>query len=532
MKKVICLLVVFLFPITVRAETKYEFEDYTIEGTNTFIDNLATASGGKVVKMYDNNGSITFNINIDSAGLYKLEINYGENTSSISHQLIYVNDSVEGELAFAPYNSYRSGDFGLVKLKKGTNTIKVKALYGWITFDYITLSKYDSIIEDYPDNTLIDNHADSKTKCLFKYLYKTYRKNIISGQQEYINTSRSDEFDYIYDNTGKNPAIRGFDLGSTVSTVYGEDKGIFERLKDWVINKNGIATMTWDIRVPKDISTWSENNTLTFNDMTSSANETNFLVSNIFVNNSLEKRYIDLEIESLAKELKKYESVKVPILLRLLQEAEGNGGTDGTYSWYWYGKSGAENYIKFYKYIVDQLINKYDLHNLIYVFVTYNYKETSKDWYVGNNYADIIGYDKYSSYSNSYVDSPYSSTYDTLVDMYENKKMVTISENDSIPDPNLLKENSSNWLYFITWYDESLMNTNKNTLEALNNIYNSEYVVTLDELPEDLYECEKNIENPKTGYKNDKNIILALFTIVFIIYIEYKKSKKNIYQQI
>jgi len=63
------------------------------------------------------------------------------------------------------------------------------------------------------------------------------------------------------------------------------------------------------------------------------------------------------------------------------------------------------------------------------------------------------------------------------------------------------------WLYFCPWYGDFLMSPRYNDPVLLNTIYNSEYVITLDELPENLYEYDGEIPDINYGdLNNDGNI--------------------------
>jgi mannan endo-1,4-beta-mannosidase len=53
----------------------------------------------------------------------------------------------------------------------------------------------------------------------------------------------------------------------------------------------------------------------------------------------------------------------------------------------------------------------------------------------------------------------------------------------TIPTEAEMKEAAAPWLMFMTWHTDWLTNTANNTVESLNTIYNSEYFITLDELP-------------------------------------------------
>ncbi|MDD7428950.1 MAG: glycosyl hydrolase, partial [Oscillospiraceae bacterium] len=93
--------------------------------------------------------------------------------------------------------------------------------------------------------------ATKEAQALFDYICGTYREGIISGQQESTwMGSDQYEFDYIYKNTGKYPAIRGLDY------MNDDFKGVNKRAADWH-KRGGIVTICW--HCGSDFSgSWSE----------------------------------------------------------------------------------------------------------------------------------------------------------------------------------------------------------------------------------------------------------------------------------
>ena len=69
----------------------------------------------------------------------------------------------------------------------------------------------------------------------------------------------------------------------------------------------------------------------------------------------------------------------------------------------------------------------------------------------------------------------------------DGKKMVAMAENDTIPSVDNLTVENAGWLYFCPWYGEHLMSERYQDADNLKEIYNSDYCITLDELPADLY---------------------------------------------
>lgn len=198
-----------------------------------------------------------------------------------------------------------------------------------------------------------------------------------------------------------------------------------------------------------------------------------------------------------------------PLIFRPLHEAEGSGGETG--SWFWWGSAGSEVYKEIWKLTYKTLTEDYCIHNIIWEWNSYNY-ENSANWYPGDDYVDIIGYDKYNctvyleenNWQPSLVhnDSAISSTFYGIMQKYGSAKMVSMAENDSFSTVDNLMSEKAGWLYFCTWYDgdqESnhfLTNPLFNTKEDTIAMYQSDYCITLDELPADLY--TKNGEVTRT----------------------------------
>ena len=312
------------------------------------------------------------------------------------------------------------------------------------------------------------------------------------------------EFEYLKEKTGHYPAIRGFDFLNSANILYGSEDGTTDRMIDWVKNKNGIVTASWHITVPKKMEGYKVGDTnITWGDATYDPKETDFVTSNVLKEGTVEREYYLKALEALAGQIQKLQDANVPLIFRPLHEAEGGGGETG--SWFWWGKEGSKVYKELWKLTYDTLVNEYGLHNIIWEWNSYNF-DTSENWYPGDEYVDIIGYDKYNctvyleenNWQPSLVhnDSAISSTFYGIMEKYSSKKMVAMAENDSFSTVDNLTSEKAGWLYFCTWYDGGSDNNNFlssptfNTLEDTIEMYQSDYCITLDELPEDLYSSQ------------------------------------------
>lgn len=74
-----------------------------------------------------------------------------------------------------------------------------------------------------------------------------------------------------------------------------------------------------------------------------------------------------------------------------------------------------------------------------------------------------------------------SATYNALLALGGDKKLIATSEVGTIPDPDLLELYGSNWSWFVTW-NSFVEDGTANSIAFLNRIYNSAYVLTLDEI--------------------------------------------------
>ena len=499
---------------------KYEAEDATIEGSvmpaegsDRWVDG---ASGDKFVFLEKAGEKITFDVTVEEAGMYEVLVGYQNNFGGAKIQNISINGVDQGKIDFPVSKDWTELSTGMKRLSAGTNTISIISSWGWTNIDYIRI--VDASFASLPsltnfDRVCCDPKATSYTQSLMNFLSKNYGSHVISGQQEIYKYGPHDfnyEFDYIKDTTGELPAIRGFDFLNCANILYGSDDGTVDRMIDWAKNKNGIVTTSWHLTVPKDFASYELGATnVTWNDATYAPKDTDFDASNVIKAGTKENEYYMACLKACADQIQKLQDAEVPLIFRPLHEAEGGGGEDG--SWFWWGKSGSAVYKDIWKLTYETLTDTYGLHNIIWEWNSYNYS-SSANWYPGDEYVDLIAYDKYNctvyleenNWQASYVhnDSAIGDTFYGIVDKYNGKKMVAMSENDSIPKLSNILEEKAAWLYFCPWYDGGQDNTNFLTNELFNKkedlieMYQSDYCITLDELPADLYGDKEKPTNP------------------------------------
>lgn len=291
---------------------------------------------------------------------------------------------------------------------------------------------------------LSNPNADEKTRRIFDYICENYGTNIITCQQESTWMGSPDyEMDYILDVTGKLPAMRGLDF------MNDDFKGVVERSKEWS-EKGGLVTICWHTGV--GISGYQEalNENPDFNRLlTEGTDEYNKLMEGW---------------DKAAKSLRELQDAGVTVLWRPFHEFDGQ--------WFWWGKGGAENFIKLWRMMYDKFTNEYKLNNLIWVL---GYSgELKRGWYPGDEYCDIAG----------------SDTYDNTTNVKNWKRLIKITEKPlafhecgNVPSFEQFENDGAMWAWFMIWHTEHLTGNNKENLKA---VYNHERVITLDELPDSI----------------------------------------------
>ena len=484
-------------------------------------ENLTLADGAEVAtKVYNDEypgytgdgfvwvkggGTMSFTVDAPKTGMYRL----------VSKCLMYLGES--GEIREGAVNveradgsswsktvkiphtdSWSDFSFGDIKLTEGENTVTFGGGWGYCLYDSVTLTATPAPDYSKASDTPVDPKATPEAKSLLAYLKSVYGKHIISGQQEIYGGGNDGnmelEFEWIEEKTGKQPAIRGFDF-MNYNPLYGWEDGTTERAVDWTKNKNGIVTASWHINVPIDFDNYELGDEVDWKQCTYKNYQTSnstFNTANAIVEGTKEYEYFQAAMEDLAEQLLILQENNVPIILRPLHEAQGNEGnySDGT-SWFWWGDRGPEVYKELWKLLYTTLTEKYDLHNIIWEYNSYNYSN-SPTWYPGDEYVDIVAYDKYNVEYNrddGLTSGPnvsaISAIYNYMVELTDGKKMVAMSENDTIPTVENLTVENAGWLYFCPWYGEHLMSERYQDPITLSETYNSEYCITLDELPSD-----------------------------------------------
>ncbi len=433
--------------------TSVEAESGVLYGGLTLSTAISGYSGTGYVTNFKNAiDSVRITVNVPKEAFYSLFIRY--NSSGDKYQNINVNGAGASQVFFPQTSGWATADAGKYVLHAGDNIVTIENNWGWMDVDELlvytaTLNNYDNIVVN-----PVDPKANAATRSLYNLLRSEFGKKIISGQTDgYYNNIQSI--------TGKSPMYRVSDF-QHYTDGYSYKNGGF----GWDDNKNTESMINWYNSTGKKGIVgfqwhWHSPSGGVVNTNTFYTQNTTFDVTKAVQKGTIEYMQTVRDIDSIATQLKKLQRANVPVLWRPLHEAGGG--------WFWWGAKGPDACKKLYAMMYDRLTNYHQIHNLIWVWSTY---ET--DWYPGNGTVDIVGMD---SYPGNYNYGTQKNTFDRYFNLTNGQKLITMSENGPIPDPNACLDFDAPWSYFMSWYDLVL---SQNSNDHLISVYNNPRVLTLE----------------------------------------------------
>lgn len=489
MKRIIILLYIFFFMATCSFAQKFEAENATLTGGAAKVSDSA-ASGGYYVSQAE--GVIAFFVNIPADGFYNLYVQVASPYGNRSGRLAIDDSSID--FAVQQNNNFtKIKVINTLKLSKGTHEVKIIKPWGYINVDYIELEKIIAPTAVNINTQLVTPDPMDETSRLYQFLYDHYGKKIISGV---MTLNSMDEVNWVKTSTGKEPALIGLDFMhcNRGYTWYNENQPLTDAISYY--NRNGIPALFWHWRDP------SRKTESFYTSMANPTDYTSFDVSKIFDKTSDEYKAMLSDIDYTAGLLKKFQDNKIPVIWRPLHEAAGG--------WFWWGAKGPAAYKKLWLLMYDRMVNYHGLHNLIWV---YTHEPNDDEWYPGDAYADMVSRD-------IYRDGDHSSQlleFNDLTNRYKGKKMEVIGDCGSFPDPDNLVKDKANWSWFMVWF--SFHDSKYNTPELWKKTMESEYVLTLDEMPNlktyTTPDLNTGMDTPKD--KNSFNVFPTVFEQQFNI---------------
>lgn len=311
-----------------------------------------------------------------------------------------------------------------------------------------TISNEKTYYDTHSENRLSNPNATKEAIAVYNYICEVYGTNILSGQQE-STWKGSDEYemDFIFDASGKYPAIRGLDFMNQ------DFYGCVNRATKWW-EKGGIVTICWhcgtDFR-----DAWDEAQADDFDDW-----------DKVLTEGTEEYEDLIRGMDRGAKALQSLQEKGVPVLWRPFHEFDG--------TWFWWGKGWTEHFKELWKIMYDRYTNYWGLNNLIWVLGYSGRGDGYEDWYPGDEYVDVVGADSYDGGACKHL-------FTKVKKVVGDRKPICFHECGQNPTVEELTDSGAKWTWFMTWHTSYL--TKYNTPEELNDLYNSDYCITLDELP-------------------------------------------------
>ncbi|KAL0932806.1 mannan endo-1,4-beta-mannosidase [Colletotrichum truncatum] len=435
----------------------YEAEDGVLSGTKLDTAQAGFTGTGYVTGFEGDNAKVTINVDCTGEGQKLFDLNirfaaiYGEKRTSV-----VLNGGASNEVLLAAGETWATVSAGQVLLNEGKNTIDIVRNWGWYLIDSITLTPTAPRGPHNINEALTNANANADAKALYSYLRSIYGKKILSGQQELSYSN------WINEQVGKTPALVSVDL-MDYSPSRVERGTVGTAVEEAITHhkRGGIVSVLWHWNAPTGLYDTEENKWWSgFYTRATDFDVSKALADTTNANYTL----IIRDIDAIAVQLKKLQDAGVPVLWRPLHEAEG--------AWFWWGAKGPEPCKKLWALLHDRLTNHHGLNNLVWIW-----NSIAPAWYPGDDTVDILSADVYAQ-----GHGPMTTQYNDLITLGKDKKLIAATEVGSAPFPDLLQAYEAHWLYFCVWGDTFINNAEWNSVADLKKIYESDYVLTLDEI--------------------------------------------------
>ncbi|MEK3673840.1 glycosyl hydrolase [Paenibacillus sp. FSL R10-2771] len=301
----------------------------------------------------------------------------------------------------------------------------------------------------------VNPSASKEATALLSYLADLSGKGMISGQHDYLESP--DEFNNKLKNaSGQYAVLHGYELGA----INNQSKETIARQRQAVVDSaikwhkgGGIVAMTFHQNLPGTSPEWA----------------------NVKMNLSQDKfdayvtpgtpqyKALIAELDEVAGYLGELRDAGVPVLWRPYHEMNGN--------WFWWGQK--DNFAQLWDIVYDRMVNTHKLNNLLWVWNPNAPNEWAKaysNYYPGAAKVDVLAADIYNNdFKQSY--------YENLLKLADGKP-IGIGESGELPDPVILSQTQSKWVYTMTWGKMLLENNN---LQKIQSFMSNKYTVSRDD---------------------------------------------------
>lgn len=293
--------------------------------------------------------------------------------------------------------------------------------------------------------SLSNPNADETTKQVYAYLCGLSGKHTLSAQQESTWMGSADyEMDFILSKTGKLPALRGLDY------MHDDFEGVNQRALEWW-REGGLVTICW--HTGADFTgEWKDCMETAISDWEA-----------VLTSGTAECEAFLAGMDKAGAALQELQRQGVTVLWRPFHEFDGK--------WFWWGRGGPENFVKLWRLMYRHFTQDLGLNNLIWVLGYSHLYRDYEGWYPGDEYVDVIG-------SDSYEGGVQNKLYRDLTQITQSKPFAF---HECGTNPTAQELTTTPWAWFMTWHTSFI--TDENDPDALRALYNSDYVITKDELP-------------------------------------------------
>ncbi len=330
-----------------------------------------------------------------------------------------------------------------------------------ICFIWIILGGYIMIHGQTDTIRPVTPNASSEAIKLLQYLYSISGKKTLSGQ--HCNPlAGSTRLASLHKHTGHYPAVFGQDFGFSEPGSW-DGINFRQQIVDEAIKRyheGFIITIMWHAVPPTEEEPVEFRESI-MGDLTDE--EWNDLMT---PGTEIHERWKS-QVDIIAWFLKQIRNAGVPVIWRPYHEMNGQ--------WFWWGQKPGENgYKKLYRMLYDRLVNYHRLNNLLWVYNVNEIKlnvDPYKIYYPGDDVVDILATDVYTEGFDQ-------NNYKQIQALAKNKP-IALGEVGDLPTEKKLK-NQPKWVWFMSWSDFS---NHKKYNKEYQEIYDSEYVITYEELP-------------------------------------------------
>ncbi len=415
----------------------YEAEDGTMDGYTAVMSSHDGFSGtGYVTGLSLPDSSLTVVIDIPSAQHYNVTVCLSSDEQV--QGTLYVDGLARGTFTTSGTGDFESIKFENIYLSPDTSSVTISDLSGEVDLDFFLLENAEDLSElDYSvSGELCNSGATDATNELYKYLCEMYGESVLTAQQ--CSQGSNAEIYAVASVTGKYPLIRlgelsgyssGYDTGDIELAIeYYEDGGIVGYSWYWAMNGSCY---------PED-SGFTLSNAVTTHDVAHMSAEK---IEELYESSGVTAECVAIieGIDLVAEQLSRLSELDIPVLFRPLPEA-GNGE-------FWWGED-LDSYIWLYELIYTRLTDYFMLDNIIWIW-----NAQDLDWYVGDEYCDIISLDIYDFSLGAWDNQSHVTALTRMMEMSSDKP-IAISECNVLPSPANLKKDNAYWLFASVWSGE------------------------------------------------------------------------------